>query len=610
MKRNYSIETIRHSLSHLMALAVKRLYPKVLFGIGPAIENGFYYDFEIFDRSGKKINLCLADLAKIEAEMKKIIKEDLPFKKKELSLKEAEQLFKKLDQKYKLDLINDLKKYGTTDPDEISKMAKSKMKPPKTISVYEVGDFIDLCRGPHVKSSGELPLAFKLTKVAGAYWRGRETNPMMDRLMGLAFETEKELKDYLAQIEEAEKRDHRLLGETLDLYHIDDDLGPGLILWHPNGALIKRLIENYALDEYLKNGYFLVNSPHIARFHLWEISGHSGFYKESMYPPMHLKEINKEERDDYQLKPMNCPFHILIYKHKVHSWRDLPLRFTELGTVYRYERSGTLSGLVRVRGFTQDDAHIWCQPEQLETEIKNAFFLALKILKTFGFEQYEIYLSTRPEKYIGRPKDWQLATKAIEETLRSSKINYLIDKGGGAFYGPKIDIKIKDALGRPWQCTTIQIDFNLPQRFDLYYIDKKGKKQRPIMIHRALLGSLERFMGVLIEHYKGAFPLWLAPSQVALINVGKSHRDYAAKIFKLLSEKNIRCRLLEENETVNKRIRQAEMEKIPYILVVGDREKANQTVSVRRRKSNELKSMAVDEFISQIIKEIENKVIF
>jgi len=610
MKRNYSIETIRHSLSHLMALAVKRLYPKVLFGIGPAIENGFYYDFEIFDRSGKKINLCLADLAKIEAEMKKIIKEDLPFKKKELSLKEAEQLFKKLDQKYKLDLINDLKKYGTTDPDEISKMAKSKMKPPKTISVYEVGDFIDLCRGPHVKSSGELPLAFKLTKVAGAYWRGRETNPMMDRLMGLAFETEKELKDYLAQIEEAEKRDHRLLGETLDLYHIDDDLGPGLILWHPNGALIKRLIENYALDEYLKNGYFLVNSPHIARFHLWEISGHSGFYKESMYPPMHLKEINKEERDDYQLKPMNCPFHILIYKRKVHSWRDLPLRFTELGTVYRYERSGTLSGLVRVRGFTQDDAHIWCQPEQLETEIKNAFFLALKILKTFGFEQYEIYLSTRPEKYIGRPKDWQLATKAIEETLRSSKINYLIDKGGGAFYGPKIDIKIKDALGRPWQCTTIQIDFNLPQRFDLYYIDKKGKKQRPIMIHRALLGSLERFMGVLIEHYKGAFPLWLAPSQVALINVGKSHRDYAAKIFKLLSEKNIRCRLLEENETVNKRIRQAEMEKIPYILVVGDREKANQTVSVRRRKSNELKSMAVDEFISQIIKEIENKVIF
>jgi len=610
MKRNYSIETIRHSLSHLMALAVKRLYPKVLFGIGPAIENGFYYDFEIFDRSGKKINLCLADLAKIEAEMRKIIKEDLPFKKKELSLKEAEQLFKKLDQKYKLDLINDLKKYGTTDPDEISKMAKSKMKPPKTISVYEVGDFIDLCRGPHVKSSGELPLAFKLTKVAGAYWRGRETNPMMDRLMGLAFETEKELKDYLAQIEEAEKRDHRLLGETLDLYHIDDDLGPGLILWHPNGALIKRLIENYALDEYLKNGYFLVNSPHIARFHLWEISGHSGFYKESMYPPMHLKEINKEERDDYQLKPMNCPFHILIYKRKVHSWRDLPLRFTELGTVYRYERSGTLSGLVRVRGFTQDDAHIWCQPEQLETEIKNAFFLALKILKTFGFEQYEIYLSTRPEKYIGRPKDWQLATKAIEETLRSSKINYLIDKGGGAFYGPKIDIKIKDALGRPWQCTTIQIDFNLPQRFDLYYIDKKGKKQRPIMIHRALLGSLERFMGVLIEHYKGAFPLWLAPSQVALINVGKSHRDYAAKIFKLLSEKNIRCRLLEENETVNKRIRQAEMEKIPYILVVGDREKANQTVSVRRRKSNELKSMAVDEFISQIIKEIENKVIF
>jgi len=608
-KKGYSLDTFRHSLAHVMALAIIRLYGKVLFGVGPTIEDGFYYDVSI-EKLGKldlpaQAGLPLEDLPKIEKEMRQIIKEGIDFKKQEKPLKEAKEIFQKSGQKYKLELLEDLEKYGTTEQNEKLKIKnlKLKIKPIKTVTIYQTGEFIDLCRGPHVKNTKDLPLSFKLTKVSGAYWRGDEKNPMLQRVTGLAFASDKELKDYLFQLKEAERRDHRVLGQKLDLFHIDDDLGPGLILWHPKGAILKRLIENYALEEYLKNGYQLVNTPHLAKLQLWNTSGHTGFYRESMFPAIHLKEINIEEKDDYQIKPMNCPFHILIYKNQIRSHKDLPLRYTELGTVYRYERSGTLHGLARVRGFTQDDAHIWCALEQLDEEIKRLIKLSFQILRHFGFTDFEVYLSTRPDKYVGKPLNWIKATKALEVALKEEKIKYEVDKGGGAFYGPKIDIKLKDALGRSWQCTTLQVDFNLPERFEMFYIDKNGKKQQPIMIHRALLGSIERFMAVLIEHYAGDFPLWLTPVQVQILPVLEKNTQYSQKITKLLLDNNLRAEMNVNGETLSKRIREAEMQKIPYILIVGDKEEKNKKIAVRKRGKGDLGTMKLEKFLGMIHKE-------
>lgn len=602
-KNGSSLDTLRHSLAHIMALALKRIYGEVIYGVGPTIENGFYYDVEI---KNKTLNKTLAekDLEKIEQEMKKIIEEKLPFKKKYLSLKEAETLFKKLKQNYKLELIKDLKKYGTTVENEKEKIKNKKSKKINKVSIYEVGEFVDLCRGPHVKNTSELPLSFKLTKVSGAYWRGKEGNPMLQRITGVAFQTQKELKDYLNFIKEAEERDHRYLGEKLDLFHFDENLGPGLVLWHPKGAMLKKIIEEYALNEYLKNGYELVNTPHIAQLKLWKISGHADFYKESMYPAMHLKEINEEENIDYEIKPMNCPFHILIYKNKIVSYKDLPLRYTELGTVYRYEKSGVLHGLNRVRGFTQDDAHIWCSIKDLPKEIEGALELALKILNKFGFKDFEIDVSTRPEKFIGQKKVWDIATKSLTQTLEKKKIKYFIDRGGGAFYGPKIDIKIKDAIGRAWQCTTIQVDFNLPQRFEMTYIDKNGRKEQPIMIHRALLGSLERFIGILIEHYKGEFPLWLAPVQVMVLPILEENQQFGKKVLENLKEKGFRTEIDLRNETLSKRIREAELLKIPYLVIIGKKEEKAKKIAIRQRKIGDLGQMPIEKFEEKMRKEL------
>ena len=600
-KKEYSLDTLRHSLAHVMALALIRLYGQVSFGVGPTITDGFYYDV-LIDKF-KNEGISLEELPKIEKEMQRIIREGLAFKKQEITIKEAQKLFRKLNQPFKLELLKDLGEYGTTKQNQKSKIKNQKVKTQKikTVTSYQVGEFIDLCRGPHVKNTKDLPSSFKLINVSGAYWRGDEKNPMLQRITGIAFSTVKELNEYFEKIKEAQNRDHILLGQKLDLFHIDENIGPGLILWHPKGAALKQIIENYALNEYLKNGYQLVNTPHLAQLKLWQTSGHTGFYKESMFPPLHLSEINPEETTDYQVKPMNCPFHILIYKNSFHSYRDLPLRYTELGTVYRYERSGTLHGLARVRGFTQDDAHIWCTLKQLDTEIHNLIKLSFKILKDFGFNDFEVFFSTRPQKYVGKLSNWIKATKALESALKKEKIKYQVDKGGGAFYGPKIDIKLKDALDRLWQCTTIQVDFNLPERFGMFYIDEKGKKQVPIMIHRALLGSIERFMAVLIEHYKGDFPLWLAPIQIKVLPVKESHFDYAKDVYANLIQNNFRAEIDASEETLSKRIRNAELEKIPLILVVGGKEKQNKTVAVRKRGSGDLGAFSLEQFKKQFL---------
>ena len=578
------IETIRHSLAHILATAIQELYPKTKFGIGPVIENGFYYDFELTKP------ITLDSLPQIEKKMRELIKKDIHFKKKIVSANESKKIFK--NQPYKLELIKDL----------------IKDKQGNKISIYESGDFTDLCKGPHIRLTKEINIdAFKLTKVAGAYWRGDEKNQMLTRIYGIAFETKKQLDKYLQTQKEIEKRDHRMLGKKLDLFHIDENVGAGLILWHPRGAILKKIIEDYILNEYLKNDYQLVSTPHIAKLNIWEISGHTDFYKESMFPPIHLQEINQEEKSDYQIRPMNCPFHIAIYKQTIRSYKDLPIRYAELGTVYRYERSGTLHGLIRVRGFTQDDAHIFCTSEQIGKELMANLKLTLHILKTFGFKDYNVYLSTRPKKYVGTIKNWDKATKSLKYALEKLKMAYQIDPGEGVFYGPKIDIKIKDSIGREWQCTTIQVDFNLPEQFEVNYVNQKSKKERPIMIHRALLGSLERFIGVLIEHYAGSFPLWLAPEQIWVIPIGSAHQKYANEIIKKLNESRFRCVLKDKNETVSKKIREGEIQKIPYFLVVGDKEKKNKTVRVRERDKGDIGEISLNKFIDKIKLEIEKK---
>jgi len=569
------IETTRHSLAHILAAAVKNLYPGVKFGIGPAIENGFYYDFEFT----KPINE--EGLLAIEKEMRKIINQGLKFQKENVSKKKAKEIFK--DQPYKLALIEEMKE--------------------SQLTIYTLGDFIDLCKGPHIKATKEInPKAFKLTKVAGAYWQGNEKNPMLTRIYGVAFAKEKELENYFQLQKEAEKRDHRILGQKLDLFIFDEEVGSGLPLWKPKGAVLRKIIENYLYQELKKAGYLWVVTPHIGNLNLWKTSGHWNLYRENIYSPIQIDD------EKYLIKPMNCPFHVKIYKSKIRSYRDLPIKYAELGTVYRYEKSGTLHGLTRVRGFTQDDAHIWCTPEQLKAETEKLLKHGLAILKTFGFKNFNIYLSTRPEKFAGTEKGWKKATNVLKEILKKLNLKFQIDPGGGVFYGPKIDIKIKDALNREWQCTTIQIDFNLAERFDITFINKKGRKERPYMLHRALLGSLERFIGVLLEHYAGALPLWLSPVQVWIIPVGSNHKKYAKEITGQLLENDIRAELKDEKETVSKKIREGEVQKIPYLLVVGDKEIKKKSVRVRQRGKGDIGLMAKKKFLEKIKKETEKRI--
>jgi threonyl-tRNA synthetase len=525
------IETIRHSLSHILAYAVQELYPKVKFGIGPAIENGFYYDFG-------NLKISDSDLTRIEKKMKELIEKDIKFIKKKISKPEAKKLFK--SQPYKLELID------------------------KGSTIYQSKDFTDLCKGPHVKSTKEIPNAFKLTKTAGAFWKGDEKRPMLTRIYGIAFGTKKELEEYFKLQKEAEKRDHRNLGQ--EFFMLDEEIGSGLPIWLPKGAITRQIIENYLHQELTKQGYNWLYTPHIGNIKLWKTSGHVNFYKENLYSPIKIDD------EEYLLKPMNCPFHVKVYNSKIRSYRELPLRFAELGTVYRYERSGVLHGLTRVRGFTQDDAHSICEPDQATEEVTKLVKDGVRMLKTFGFKDYEIYLSTQPEKHAGTKKEWKKATDTLKYVLNKLKLKYQIDFGGGVFYGPKIDIKIKDSLGREWQCTTIQFDFNLPERFKMRYIDQKGKNKEPLMVHRALLGSMERFFGVLIEHYGGSFPLWLSPSQIWVVPIATSHKKYAESVNKELLSLSFRSELKDGTETLSKKIREGETQKIPYILVIGDKE--------------------------------------
>jgi len=561
------IETLRHSISHVLAAAVKELYPTVKFGIGPAIEDGFYYDF------GFNSPMSDSDLPKIQKKMVEIIKRNDKFVQEIVTKEKAKEIFK--DQKYKLELIFDL--------------AKEEQK----ISIYHLGSFTDLCKGPHIKSASEIPNGcFQLIKLAGAYWKGSEQNTMLTRIYGIAMESKTALDKYLNQLEEAKKRDHRVLGEKLELYLIDDEVGAGLPIWMPKGEALIKAIERYLYEELRKAGYQWLKSPHIANIQLWKTSGHWGFYRENMYSPIQVEE------EQYMLKPMNCPFHIKVYNKKIRSYKELPIKYAELGTVYRYEKSGVLFGLNRVRGFTQDDAHIYCTPEQLEKELLSTLKLGIKMLKDFGFKNYDIYLSTKPEtKHVGSDEIWVKATKALESALKALKLKYSTDVGGGAFYGPKIDIKIKDSIGRPWQCTTIQADFNLPDRFKMIYIDKDGQRKEPIMIHRALLGSIERFVGVLIEHYAGAFPLWLAPEQMWVLPISKSNNKYAKEVFEELNNNGFRVELKDEDETIGKKIREAEIQKIPYMIVLGDKETKSKKISVRDRNTKKTTTLSLKSFI-------------
>jgi threonyl-tRNA synthetase len=565
-----------HSASHLMAQAVKRLFPQAKPTIGPATDDGFYYDFDM------EKALTPEDLLKIEAEMELIGKDDYEIIRKELSRDEAIKLFESRNEPYKAEILKDIKDDKTT--------------------IYQQGEFIDLCRGPHVPRTSYIK-AFKLLSIAGAYWRGDEKNKMLQRIYGIAFPDAKALKAHLAMIEEAKKRDHRKLGKELDLFSIHEETGAGLVLWHPKGARLKNIIENFWREEHYKNGYDMISTPHIGKSQLWQTSGHLDFYNENMYSPMDI------EGQDYFIKPMNCPFHLMIYKSKGYSYRDLPLRWAELGTVYRYERSGVLHGLLRVRGFTQDDAHLICRPDQMPEEIDRVLAFCLFMLRSFGFEKFKVYLATKPkEKSVGDDSAWKDATKALEESVNRAGIDYKIDEGGGAFYGPKIDIKIMDALGREWQCSTIQFDFNLPERFELSYIDNDGKKHRPYMIHRALLGSMERFIGVLIEHYAGKFPAWLAPVQLMLINVGEDVRDYTEKLERKLSLEGIRVESDLREETIGYKIRDAIGQKVPYIGVIGKKEAEDGTISIRKRGEKDSTALKADEFLNIINKEIKSKI--
>ena len=553
-------EVYRHSSTHIMAQAVKDVFPSANLTIGPAIDDGFYYDF-FFERP-----FTPEDLEKIEARAHEIIRENYPVQRLEMSKANAIKLFQEKGEPFKVEIIEQIE-------DE-------------AVSLYRQGDFIDLCRGPHVSSTGHVK-AIKLLHAAGAYWRGDERNPMLQRIYGTSFPTQRELDAHLHKLEEIKRRDHRKLGKELDLFSIQDETGPGLILWHPKGSLIRLLIENFWRDQHVTHGYDLLYSPHVARLDLWKTSGHVDYYQENMFAPMTV------EASEYQLKPMNCPFHLMVYKSHLRSYRELPLRYGELGTVYRYERSGVLHGLMRVRGFTQDDAHIFCRPDQIESEVRGVLDFTTFMLRRFGFTEFDLYLSTRPEQAVGTVEKWDQATQALEAALKGSGFPYTIDPGEGVFYGPKIDLKIRDALGRAWQCSTVQIDFNNPERFGLSYVGEDGAAHRPIMIHRALLGSIERFFGILVEHYAGVFPTWLAPVQAKILPITDKQADYASHVREQLTDAGLRVELDLRNEKIGFKIREAEKAKIPYMLVVGDRERDTQTVSVRKRRGTNVGAMPI-----------------
>jgi threonyl-tRNA synthetase len=571
-----NVETIRHSASHVLAEAVQKLYPGTKFGIGPAIENGFYYDFQL------PAPIQVEDLPAIEKEMRRIISSGAAFTRKEVSKAEAKKIF--ADQPFKLELIE-----GLEDGQ---------------ISLYEQDGFVDLCRGPHVETVREIkPDAFKLYTIAGAYWRGDEKRPMLTRIYAYCFASKAELEAYLKLLEEAEKRDNRKLGKELDLFSTHEEAGPGLIYWHPKGGRFRVELENWWRDEHYRNGYEILFTPHIGKSWLWETSGHLGFYKGNMYSPMKIDE------DDYYAKPMNCPFHIMIYKSSTKSYRDLPLRWAELGTVYRYERSGTLHGLMRVRGFTQDDAHIFCTPEQIEDEIVEVLRFSLHMLKTLGFKEINAYLATKPkgDGSVGAPERWAQATESLKKAIEKEGLSYEIDEGGGAFYGPKIDLKVKDAIGREWQLTTIQFDFNMSERFQIEYVDADGQRKRPYMVHRALLGSIERFFGVYLEHTAGAFPVWLMPEQVAVIPVGGDFADYAKKVTAELKGVGIRASAMLSDERMNAKIRDAQGQKIPYMLVVGQKERDEGTVSIRYRDGRQENGVKLGDFKARVLEKIAEK---
>ncbi len=566
------LEVLRHSTAHVLAQAVLYLFPDAKLGIGPSIETGFYYDFDL------PRPLVPEDLPLIEEKMRQFIAAGLPFTREEVSKEEASHIF--ASQPYKLELLSEL-----TEGD---------------ISIYRQGSFVDLCRGPHIRSTAEIKV-FKLLNTAGAYWRGDEHRPMLQRIYGTVFETAEELDEYLHKIEEAARRDHRKLGKELELFSIHEEAGPGLIHWHPKGAMVRHLIESFWKEEHFKRGYELLYTPHIYKVDLWKTSGHWEMYRESLYSPMKIDE------QEYIVKPMNCPGHILIYKSRIHSYRELPLRWAELGTVYRYERSGVLHGLARVRGFTQDDAHIFCRPDQLEDEVKDVLELALFMMRVFGFTDYEMYLSTRPEKYAGTTEMWDSATQTLIDALQQLQLPYEIDPGAGVFYGPKIDVKLKDALGRLWQGPTVQVDFNLPQRFDVNYVGEDGQNHLVVMVHRTVLGSMERFFACLIEHYGGAFPVWLSPLQVIIIPIADRHLDYARRVESELRAIGLRASVDARSERMNLKIREAQLQKTPYMLVVGDKEAETSTVSLRMRSGEDMGVQSLEQFKSLVKIALEKK---
>ena len=575
MANEEKLAMIRHSMAHVMAEAVLEIFPTAQIAIGPAIENGFYYDFDLPRK------LTEEDLVDITERMKNIINSDRVFERRVVTRDEAREIFK--DQKYKLELLDAIEEGSE-------------------ISIYNQGAFTDLCRGPHVKSTKELNAdSFKLLNIAGAYWRGDEHREMLTRIYGTAWSNPKELRLYMDHLADIEKRDHRKIGKELDLFSLHEEAGPGLVYWHPRGARIRQVIENFWREEHYKNGYEMVYTPHVGKSWLWETSGHLGFYKDSMYPAMEMDNV------DYYVKPMNCPFHIMIYKDSKKSYRDLPCRWAELGTVYRYEKAGALHGLMRVRGFTQDDAHLIVTPEQMDDEIIEVLRFSLYMLHSFGFQDIHAYISTKPEKSVGDVEKWNAATEALKKAVEKEGLAYDIDEGGGAFYGPKIDLKIKDAIGREWQLSTVQFDFNLPERFHLTFVDRDGVEKQPYMIHRALLGSIERFFGVLIEHYAGAFPPWLSPDQVALIPVAEVANDYAKDLEKKLKMAGFRAYSDLSNDRMNAKIRKAQQMKVPYMLVLGEKEMANGTVSIRYRNGQKAFGVSVDDFMKELKAKIDSK---
>jgi len=575
MTKEERLERMRHSAAHIMAEAVCEMFPDARLGIGPPIDTGFYYDFEL------PRTLTTEDLPVVEEKMRTRIKSDVPFEPSLITKDEARERFQ--DQPYKLELIDEIR-------DE-------------KVGLYQQGEFVDLCQGPHVERTGQVP-AFKLMSVAGAYWRGDEHNPMLQRVYGALFDTKEELEQYLERVEEAHRRDHRRLGRELDLFSFHEEFGPGLVYWHPKGGRVRTLIEDFWREEHLRGGYDIVYSPHIGKSTLWETSGHLDFYSENMYSPMDI------DGQDYYVKPMNCPFHIQMYKNSLRSYRELPIRLAELGTVYRYERSGVLHGLLRVRGFTQDDAHIFCRPDQVKEEIERCVEFMRFFLGAFGFEKFHVYLSTRDAsgKYAGSLEDWGMATNVLRDVINEQALPHDIDEGGAVFYGPKIDVKMVDTLGREWQCTTIQFDFNLPERFDVSYIAEDGRERRPYMVHRALLGSMERFFGVLLEHYAGAFPLWLAPVQAIVIPIADRHIDYAQKVAGELRSADLRVEIDARSERMQAKIRDAQLQKVPYMLVVGDREAESNAAAVRLRSGEDLKARPVEEIIARMKEGVSQRV--